>query len=183
MKHLYFIRHGLSEMNVANQYSGSSNTPLTPTGKEQAMKAGKWARDNGIVFDCILASPLDRAHETAKHVAQEVDYYIDDIVLLEGLQERHFGVIEGVHWSEVPFDLATYESDPFALDHIEDVEKITDLQARANQMFAYIQSLPQDTILVVSHGSFGRAFQRAAHDLPITEFGNRLENAVIVKLI
>jgi broad specificity phosphatase PhoE len=183
MKHLYFVRHGLSEMNVEGKYSSSTNTPLTQIGTEQAIAAGKWARENGIVFDVVLSSPLSRAHETAKHIATEVNYNHEDIILHDDLRERHFGAIEGVHWKDVPFDQAAYKSDPFILDTIENAERIADLQYRANQMYDYIATLPQDTILVVSHGSFGRAFQRSVKNLPIAEFGDRLDNAKIIKLV
>jgi broad specificity phosphatase PhoE len=184
MKNLYFVRHGLSEMNVSGHYSGAaSNTPLTMLGKKQATAAGKWARENGIIFDIILASPLDRAHETARNIATEIGYNHDEIVLHEGLKERHFGSIEGVHSNEVNIDLETYRSDPYALDHIENIEKIEDMQQRANDLYKYIQTLPYDSILIVSHGSFGRALKRAIDNKPITEFGESIENAKIIKLI
>ena len=70
MKKIFFIRHGQSVMNVAELASGHTDTPLTPIGKEQATKAGKEARDKGLIFDVILASPLERAHHTAKLVAE-----------------------------------------------------------------------------------------------------------------
>lgn len=184
MKNLYFVRHGLSEMNVSGHYSGAgSNTPLTQIGKKQATEAGKWARDNGVVFDIILASPLDRAHETAKNIASEIGYDHKDIVLNDKLKERHFGAIEGVHSNKVNINLETYRSDPYALDHIEEIEKIEDMQQRAIDLYKYIQTLPYDSILIVSHGSFGRALRRAINDRPITEFGESIENAQIIKLI
>ena len=170
-------------MNVAGQFAGTSDTPLTPMGKEQASAAGKQARDAGLVFDVILASPLDRTHETARLVATEVGYPHEEIQLVDGLIERHFGALEGVYHGDFHVTREEYIADPFAVDHVEGIEKITDLQYRANQMHEYLLSLPHETILVVSHGAFGRALERAVKNMPITEFGTPLENAQLIQLI
>src|SRR3712207_2041072 len=60
MRRLYFIRHGESEFNKANKWTGSTDTPLTDTGHKQAKKAGKKLRDQGVVFDIIISSPSQR---------------------------------------------------------------------------------------------------------------------------
>lgn len=183
MKQLYFIRHGQSQMNVSGHYSGSTNTPLTSIGKAQAREAGKRARDQGLVFDIILASPLDRAHETAKLVAQEIDFDPSAILINDLLVERHFGALEGLHHSESQVNRDYYILNPYALDHIDDIETIESLQARADDALAFIHSLPQDIVLVTSHGSFGRALKRSINNQPVTVFGDSIDNAAIIKLI
>ena len=183
MKHLYFIRHGLSEMNVKGEYSGTSDTALTESGKKQASKTGQYIRDQGISFNLVMASPLQRAHDTAKLVLEHIGYPLHKIVLHEDLKERHFGAIEGMHNSKVNVSREEYENNPFALDHIEGIEKITDLQYRANQFLEHLKSLPHETILVVSHGAFGRALWRAINNEPLSEFGQSFTNAELVKLI
>jgi broad specificity phosphatase PhoE len=57
------------------------------------------------------------------------------------------------------------------------------MQARADRVIAHLYALPQENILVVSHGHFGRALRRSVNNHPITEFGETLENAVIIKLV
>ena len=170
-------------MNVSHQFAGSSNTPLHPLGKDQAKAAGKWARDNGIVFDVVLASPMDRTVETARHIATEVGYDHDRILLPDDLRARHFGVLAGQESHKSPVDRQEYMENAFAMDHIEDIETITDLQFRANKTLEYLCSLPQDVILVVSHGAYGRALYRAAKNLPISDFGRTLGNAEIIRFI
>ncbi len=182
MKHLYFVRHGLSVMNEEGKYAGSADTPLTDIGREQAKKAGKHINENSIPIDIIICSPLSRAHETAKLIAVEMGYDHEQIIIHDGLVERHFGVLEGIDSSESGISRSEYMEDPFALDHIEDVEKIVDLQHRANLVFEELRSMPHETILVVSHGAFGRAFNRSAKKIPLTEFGEYIENAQIIKL-
>jgi broad specificity phosphatase PhoE len=183
MRHLYFVRHGLSEMNVLGMYSGSSNTMLTNIGREQAAKTGIHIRENKIPVDVIVSSPLSRAHETAKHIAAEIDYDHNEIIIHDGLVERHFGILEGTLSKDSPIDYQTYKNDPFAIDAFEDVEKIADLQYRANKVLKEIRELPHDSILIVSHGAFGRALERAVKNMPLTEFGTTLDNGQLVKLI
>src|SRR5687768_1595036 len=95
MKHLYFIRHGESQFNVENKWAGTSDPPLTDTGHEQAKAAGRHAKRKGINFDVIISSPLQRAHHTAKHIANELGYSHDKIELNDLLMERHYGILEG----------------------------------------------------------------------------------------
>jgi len=180
MKHLYFVRHGLSEANKASQWSGHTNTPLAPEGHEQAKLAGKQAREQGLVFDIVLSSPLDRAHHTAQHISREVGYPIEDIVLHDGLKERYFGELEGITDLEA---IKKYIEDESSMDAYKDTERFVDMQWRAQQMVDYLHTLPHDTVLVVAHGSFGRALRRAIDKSPLNERGESLENAKIVKFI
>ncbi len=180
MKHLYFVRHGLSEMNKTMQWSGHTDTPLAPEGHKQAQKAGKHARKQGMAFDLIISSPLQRAHHTAQHVATHTEYNHDNIVLHDLFKERHFGDLEGVRSLVIS---TKYLLDESCIDDREGVEPLATLHARAQQAYSYLQSLPQDTVLVVSHGAFGRALYRAVNDLPMHYRDVRYRNAEIVKFI
>lgn len=183
MRRVFFVRHGLSQSNVDGRYSGHIETPLTTRGRGQAVEAGKWARDNGLVFDIVLSSPLSRAHDTAKHISSEVRYNHDDIVLIDALKERHFGALEDQPSSASKITREQYENNPFILDHIENIETFSDLQYRANQFKEYLDTLPHETILIVSHGAIGRAIERSLKNLPLTEFGTKFGNAQIIQLI
>jgi broad specificity phosphatase PhoE len=183
MKRIFFVRHGLSEMNVQGRFSGHLETPLTDRGRNQAAAAGKWARDNGIVFDIVLASPLSRAHDTAKHITAHTGYSHADIVLLDSLKERYYGILEGTLGSESPVPRENRLDNPFVFDGIEGIETITDLQTRAHHVRDYVNALPHETILIVSHGAFGRAFERSVKNMPISERGTDFGNAQIIQLI
>ena len=56
MKYLYFVRHGLSELNVAEKVSGHTETPLTKEGRQQAMRTGKDAKKLNI--EHMISSPF-----------------------------------------------------------------------------------------------------------------------------
>lgn len=180
MKRLYFIRHGESEFNKAKIWNGPTDTPLTPKGRAQAKKAGQKAREQGLVFDVIISSPLSRAHDTAKQMASALDYPHDKIILDNQFIERDFGKMEGRRDL-----LATtkYVLDESAIDPYQGVEKLADLQKRMDDFLAYLHSLPHDTILVVGHGGAGRALRRAIQREPLNKRGKSFANAEIVRLI
>ena len=127
MKKLYFIRHGLSEMNVKGLIAGRTESPLTEEGKLQARHAGKQAKKLGI--DYIVSSPMSRAHETAKIIAKEIGYPLDKIHLNSLFIERDFGELEGKVWSP---DLD--------IDGFADVEAQDTLIERAGLALNFLES-------------------------------------------
>lgn len=181
MKQLYFIRHGVSEMNKLKRWSGHIDTPLAPEGHEQAKKAGLQATEQGLRFDIIISSPLQRAHHTAQHIATHTGYPHEKIVVHDLFKERHFGSLEGMP----AFTLGTtkYLLDEAAIDSQDNAESLKDLQKRADKAYAYLQNLDNDVILVVAHGAFGRALYRSVHNLPLTKRNIRYKNAEIVRFL
>lgn len=171
-------------MNVAKLWAGSINTPLTTVGKNQANVAGKSARGAGLAFDVVLSSPLARARDTAISIAHHTGYPASNIELHDDLRERHFGALEAKNLhKDFNVSLDEFISNPFAMDHIEDIEKITDLQYRANKVLEMLRARQEETILVVSHGAFGRALKRAITNAPLTEYVEPFDNAKLTKLI
>lgn len=180
MKTLYFIRHGESEFNKAKKWSGSSDAPLTELGKSQAKQAGRKLKKQGLSIDMIVASPLTRAHDTAKHIANELDYDISSILLHDKLIERDFGILEGRK------DLVAttrYVVDESSIDSYEGVESLQNLQERATEILEYIYTLPQETVVIVAHGAIGRAIRRQVNNAPLGLRGQSFKNAEIVRFI
>jgi uncharacterized phosphatase len=164
MKKLYFIRHGLSEMNKSGHFAGTIDTPLADEGRIQAKIAGQQAKKLDI--DLIVTSPLDRAKETAEIIATEIGYPKDKIMISDLLRERHWGDLEGKPHITVE-----------DLDEIPNAETSKQLLARSEEALRYLESLNQENILVVSHGTFGRALRHhIMHDEP---FINRTSDASI----
>lgn len=180
MKYLYFIRHGLSEMNKQGTWSGHTDTPLAPEGHEQAKRAGLQAKSQGLAFDIILSSPMQRAHHTAQHLATHTSYSHDDIVLLDLLKERRFGSLEGTRNIQAGAEYLLGEKH---IDKYPNVESLQDLQKRADEAYAYLQTLDHNTVLVVAHGAFGRALYRSVNNLPIHTRNVKFQNAEIVKFL
>lgn len=174
MKHLYFCRHGETHANASGHWSGTFETPLTETGKQQAKLAGRSAKELNI--DYIICSPLGRAKETAEIIAIEIGFPVDKIEHNSLFIERHFGQMEG----------QPYRSD-HDVDGFVDVEAKDSVLERAHLALEHLETLGAENILIVSHGTFGRAFRSLTHPkLPFESKGNektRLKNAEIVKLI
>ena len=180
MKHLYFIRHGQSQMNALGQWGGRSDAPLTQEGIAQAMVTAKQVAKQGLSFDVIVSSPLQRAHHTAQQVAKAVQYPIDKIIINDVFVERSFGELEGTVNKEAS---EKYYKDEALIDTYKEVERMVDMQWRAQQALDYLNSLPHETVLVVGHGAFSRALRRAINKEPLHERGKTLNNAEIIKLI
>jgi uncharacterized phosphatase len=170
MKHLYFCRHGESEFNLAGRWAGSTETPLTQTGREQAHLAGKSAQGLGI--NHIICSPLSRAHDTAQIIAEEIKYPAEAIEINSLVIERHFGSLEGQMW------------DPdLNIDGISDAETKDSILERARMLLKYLKTLEAETVLIVSHGSFGRALRHVLEPHVAFHETERFQNAKVVKLI
>lgn len=171
MKHLYFVRHGLSEMNKQGVWSGQIETPLTAEGKAQAKLAGKELKETNIHIDYIIASPLSRAHDTAKIIAKEIGYPAKSIEINPLFVERNFGALEGQPWQP---DLD--------LDGIADIESVDNILNRARLALDYLETLPHDNILVAAHGSIGRAIRHfIIEEIPYYQYEHKLPNATIIQ--
>ncbi len=182
MKRLFFVRHGFTEGNRNNLFTGQSETPLTDEGKQQAKDAGKTLKSNGHKFDLIIASPLSRAVHTAQHIAEEIGYPVDKLETNPLFVERGFGVLEGTNVDEF-----RAKNDISKMDEVKGAETVEQLQKRAETALEFLRSRLEDDILVVSHGAFGRALRRVCQGLPHThEYSPesvRIDNCEIVELI
>jgi len=160
-------------MNAQGVFAGRTETPLTDKGREQAQAAGEQAKD--LRIDYIISSPLSRAHDTAKIIAESTGYPIGNIELSDLLIERGFGSAEGQPWAP-----------DFDMESVANAESLSDLEQRVKQTWEYIQILPAENILVSSHGSTGRMLRHITNpDIPFqgTALSHHLPNAQIIQLI
>lgn len=99
MKHIYIFRHGQTDLNVANRWQGCEcDASLNNTGFEQANALGKKVKHLGI--KTLFSSPLIRAIQTSKAIAQQSEYEIP-IIVKDDLRECCFGDVEGLTYNEV----------------------------------------------------------------------------------
>ena len=168
MKHLYFVRHGLSVMNKKNIFSGRTETPLSEEGHHQAAAAG--VELQGANIDCIVVSPMQRAMQTAEIIADQIGYPKEKFVVSELFAERDFGPLEGTPYTK-------------DLGDADGVEPIDELITRVREGYDLLQSLPFENILVVSHGSTGRALRHCADPKVPFSPSQGFGNAEVVKLI
>lgn len=115
MTQLYFIRHGETDWNATGKYQGWSDVPLSEQGRKQAECLGK--RFESVPLDVIYSSPLKRAYDTAKAVA---DKKAMTIIPDEHFKEINFGDWEGLTAHQLKELYG--EKFQYFLDHPEDAE-------------------------------------------------------------
>ena len=98
---LVLMRNGESVWNKLNIFTGWKDIPLSEKGVEEAIQAGKLLKKNGYKFDFCYTSFLKRAIQTAFHVLDELDQLYIPVYKDFCLNERHFGVLEGLNKKEL----------------------------------------------------------------------------------
>jgi uncharacterized phosphatase len=165
------MRHGLSIYNQLGKFSGRIDSPLADEGRDDVRKIAETVKDLNI--DTIISSPLGRALESAQIIADVIGYPKDKILVNNLFSERDFGVMEGARYQ------------PLAIhDEIEEIETVEELIHRAKKGFDWLETLEAKNILLVSHGSLGRALRYIiSQEFPFEHPSNKFHNAEIVSLI
>ena len=133
---LYIVRHGQTGYNIDNKVCGISDVELTSLGKQQAKMASEQLKD--ISLDMIFASPLQRAHETAKIINENHQL---EIKIDSRIQEINFGKFEGIVNNE---EFQYYKQ---------------------NHGLHYENKYPDKNILVVCHGGIVRVIHSYFNDM------------------
>jgi 2,3-bisphosphoglycerate-dependent phosphoglycerate mutase len=100
MKQLVLIRHGESQWNLENRFTGWVDVDLTPTGIQQAIQAGESLKAAGYDFDIAYTSVLKRAIRTLWHAQEAMDRLWLPVVHSWRLNERHYGALAGLNKAE-----------------------------------------------------------------------------------
>jgi broad specificity phosphatase PhoE len=179
MQHLYLMRHGQSEANAHHIVAGSHDSPLSDIGRKQAVYAGETAKQY-FHFDLIVSSPMDRALETARLVAEHSGYDPGRILVLEDLRERNLGEVEGQDYEHAPQHNGNYED----AENVPGVEPIADLFNRMAGVLDQLRARPEQNILIVAHNGCGRMLKVALRGgQPMDMYKQpRTENAVVYQL-
>ena len=100
MYKVVFIRHGESEWNKENRFTGWTDVPLSDKGTAEALEAGKLLVKDGFVFDLAFTSVLKRAVKTLWLMLEEMDLMWIPVVHSWRLNERHYGALQGLNKAE-----------------------------------------------------------------------------------
>ncbi len=198
MSHLIFVRHGESELNVANKkqriFCGQTETPLTDLGRQQASDVGeKLAARSDLCIECAISSVLSRARDTLERILKELEASHPSRVVKRcpdspDLNERSLGDFEGRVAERVYAEFPEYKNDPDynqfqyhftqRAPHGENLEEVT---ARAWPVFQRLESEYSGDILIVSHFTTIRCILGRALGWPEkTTLDTRVANAVPV---
>lgn len=148
---IIFLRHGQAENNTKRILAGrTEGVPLTKIGIEQAEQIGKYLKP--IDISAIYSSPIERANNTAKIVAESnsIDYKLD-----ERLTELDMGKFTRMPYDEIfakhgNVFLKFYSNDPIISEH--NVETFPHVQKRVMDMLDYIiKKHDQQNVILVTH--------------------------------
>ncbi len=170
MKNILLIRHGQSEWNKLNLFTGFKNIDLSEQGIEEANKAGQNFKNLDIKFNIVFTSELKRAQETAKIILQNLDQW--DFLNNEGkiisninLNERDYGDLTGLNKKETAEKFGEEQVHKWRRgysDQPPNGESLEDVVRRVTKYFdevikPAIQSNENDNILIAAHGNSLRA--------------------------
>lgn len=161
-----FLRHGQTDWNVDFRLQGTADIPLNEVGKEQARKAASFIHRED--WDALLCSPLSRAVDTAKIVAERVGF--SDIEVEELLLERAFGEAEGMLHEQWREKYGNHTPAPGS-------ESLEDLATRGWLLLERLVLLHQGKrVLAVSHGAMIRKLLGLLSNGEIPPAGDRFGN-------
>ena len=207
MINIFIARHGQDGDNANGILNGHRNEPLTELGRQQARDVGnkmlqegfrllhspKSTEDSSTTLHAVYSSPLQRAHETAQIFASILSGDSNEspskVQVLDDLIERDFGIMTGMPTSSILENcgkehVLSTETIHYFLDP-DGAETFPDLIVRAKKLLSYIENEVDDndldstkSILLVTHGDFGKMLYAAYYDLDWQEvlkqfhFGN-----------
>lgn len=146
LKSFYFLRHGETDWNRDRLYMGCKDIPLNTQGISQAHSAAEHLSEvNAIKF--IYASPLQRAYETAKIVAQTINFD-SEIIIIDDLKECNWGVYEQ---TKVVEDGRSLFNNWVGGKEIPGGETIDQFRTRVVRGFEKCMSESDDVFLIVAH--------------------------------
>ena len=100
MKKLVLLRHGQSQWNKENRFTGWVDVPLSEKGIKEAREAGKVLKENGFDFKIAYTSYLKRAIKTLWLALEEMDMMWLEVIKNWRLNEKHYGMLQGLNKAE-----------------------------------------------------------------------------------
>lgn len=168
---LVLVRHGQSEWNLKNLFTGWRDPGLTAQGHEEAISAGQKLKAEGLKFDIAYTSSLQRAQATCQHILDEMGQPDLETIRDQALNERDYGDLSGLNkddarkkWGEEQVHIwrRSYDVPP------PGGESLRDTGARVWPYYMHtIQPhvLRGKTVLVAAHGNSLRALIMALEGL------------------
>ncbi|EOS7681173.1 2,3-diphosphoglycerate-dependent phosphoglycerate mutase [Enterococcus hirae] len=189
---LVLLRHGESEANFQNYWTGWLDVALTEKGMQQATEAGRKMNEQGLVFDIVYTSVLKRAIKTSQLALEEMNQLYLPVQKTWRLNERHYGALVGKNKTEMKKEYGEeqvkkwrrgyrevpplvsenhcdrrYDSlDPRLLSHGESLEMTVERVVPLWQDELAPHLLGGKNVLVVGHGNSLRALTKYLEDVP-----------------
>lgn len=170
MKNILLIRHGQSEWNKLNLFTGFKNVDLSEQGVEEAIKASENFKELGIKFDLVYTSVLSRAQRTSEIILKELGQQEDlkkksKIIEHIALNERDYGDLTGLDKKETADKYGDEQVHKWRRgysDRPPGGESLEDVVSRVksyydSEILPQIHSELNSNILIAAHGNSLRA--------------------------
>jgi 2,3-bisphosphoglycerate-dependent phosphoglycerate mutase len=170
MKNILLIRHGQSEWNKLNLFTGFKNVDLSEQGVEEAIKASENFKELGIKFDLVYTSVLSRAQKTSEIILKELGQHEDlkkksKIIEHIALNERDYGDLTGLDKKETADKYGDEQVHKWRRgysDRPPGGESLEDVVSRVksyydSEILPQIHSELNSNILIAAHGNSLRA--------------------------
>ncbi len=161
MSRLVLIRHGESQWNLENRFTGWVDVPLSPKGIEEAKAAGQKLAD--FKFDRAFSSVLARANETLRLVLETIGQTTIPIEKDKALNERMYGELQGLNKAETAKKFGDEQVKIWRRSYDVRPPGGESLKDTAERVLPYYESrikpyvLKGETILIAAHGNSLRA--------------------------
>ncbi|MCE9535966.1 MAG: 2,3-bisphosphoglycerate-dependent phosphoglycerate mutase [Nitrospirae bacterium] len=161
MARLVLLRHGESQWNLENRFTGWVDVPLTPRGIQEAKNAGDKLR--GFTFDRAFTSVLARANETLRLVLEGIGQSDLPVVKDKALNERMYGELQGLNKAETANKYGEAQVKVWRRSYDIPPPGGESLKDTAERVLPYYEQtikpylLKGETILIAAHGNSLRA--------------------------
>ena len=169
MSKLVLIRHGQSEWNLSNQFTGWVDVNLSEKGVEEAKKAGRLIKEHGLEFDQAYTSLLTRAIKTLHYALEESDQLWIPETKTWRLNERHYGALQGLNKKDtaekygdeqVHIWRRSYDVLPPAIDKAENLHVCLDRVMPFWEDHIAPDLLDGKNVIIAAHGNSLRALTK-----------------------
>lgn len=176
MKKLVLIRHGQSQWNLENRFTGWVDVELTETGIKEAHRAAQLLKAAQISFDRIYISQLKRAINTAEIILTDLQLEKLPIIKDWRLNERHYGALQGKNKQETASEFGeeqvhiwrrSFNTPPPLLATADNSHGVRgeSLEMTCQRVLPYwneiiAKDVKEKNILIVAHGNSLRALMK-----------------------
>ena len=161
MARLVLLRHGESQWNLENRFTGWVDVPLSPRGIQEAVNAGEKLR--GYQFDRAFTSVLTRANETLRLALEVIGQTTIPIEKDKALNERMYGELQGLNKAETALKYGEAQVKIWRRSYDVPPPGGESLKDTAERVLPYYESkikpclMKDETILIAAHGNSLRA--------------------------
>ncbi len=166
---LAIVRHGQSQWNLENRFTGEMDIDLTELGRQEAVRAGERLKDYSFVK--CFTSALKRANETTDLLLKAAREENIPIIKDKALNERNYGDLQGLNKAETAIKYGEHQVEVWRRSYAVRPPGGESLQDTASRVIPYYKAVIEpclkagEDVLIVAHGNSLRALMMYIEDI------------------